>query len=257
MRNTLVKKILIAIIAITSISVANANMSECTSSTQAKNWNDAVQYCEPLSKNNKDALIFTSWGYTELEKGKQAQKYLQEYINKYAKTESNNIILSNGYTSLGNAYYFGEYGATKNLKKGLEYITKGAELGNATAQEQLGNFYLARGEYPSQNMGTSYKWFKIASINGNQKSGQSYILTHQDSMKKEAPYCLAMGKQLIAIAYINGTGGLSKDKYEAKQYLKESIELYKKGDPSAEELKYCPKQKGLGLSSAEKSLSGL
>ncbi|WP_150464926.1 hypothetical protein [Francisella sp. SYW-2] len=128
-------------------------------------------------------------------------------------------------------------------------------MGNSIAQEQLGNFYLAEGEYPAQNMAISYKWFEIASINGNQKAKQSYILTHLSDMKKQAGYCLAMGQQLVAESYINGDAGLPVSDNQAKNYLIQSIELYKENkEPSKEVLKHCPPQKGLDLVSAEKLL---
>ena len=237
---------------------AFAYMDDCVNASKEENWQYAIAYCKPLASDNKDALVLTSNAYAQLYKGLETQRYSEMYINKYAKKEDNIKILSGVYQSLGNYYYFGEDGAKKDIKKGLEYITKGAQLGNSIAQEQLGNFYLTEGEYPSQNMATSYNWFEIASINGSQKAKQSYILTHLGDMKKEAGYCLAMGQQLVAQSYINGDAGLQKNDNQARQYLIQAIELYKEAKkPSEDELKYCPPQKGLDLASAEKLLKSL
>ena len=237
---------------------AFAYMDDCVNAIKLENWKDGVKYCEPLARENREASILTGDAYAQLRQGIKAQKFLQLYISKFVPKDKNLQQVANGYTSLGNYYYFGEDGAKKDIKKGLEYITKGAQLGNSIAQEQLGNFYLTEGEYPSQNMATSYNWFEIASINGSQKAKQSYILTHLGDMKKEAGYCLAMGQQLVAQSYINGDAGLQKNDNQARQYLIQAIELYKEAKkPSEDELKYCPPQKGLDLASAEKLLKSL
>jgi len=253
-----ISKVLVASTLVLISASAFANMSDCVSATKAENWNKAIEKCKPLVSENSDALGLLANAYAQSDKDYTAQKYAQQFIDKYGKTEKNIIKLGGVYQSLGNYYYFGGNGAKKDIKKGLEYITKGAQLGNSIAQEQLGNFYLTEGEYPSQNMATSYNWFEIASINGSQKAKQSYILTHLGDMKKEAGYCLAMGQQLVAQSYINGDAGLQKNDNQASKYLIQSIELYKESkDPNSEVLKHCPKQKGLDLASAEKLLKSL
>ncbi|AJI53960.1 sel1 repeat family protein [Francisella philomiragia] len=236
---------------------AFASMDDCTEAAQSNNWSDVLKYCEKYKDTNRNALGFMIGAYGYYGNGLKAQETAQEYINKYSKNDPNKEILA-GYTAgLGNYYYFGEDGAKKDTKKGLQYITKGAELGNTTAQEQLGNFYLVEGEYPSQNMAISYKWFKIASINGNQEAEQSYILTHLDDMKAQAGYCLAMGEQLVAQSYIDGNDGLLVDTSEAKKYLNDAVALYKDKKPTKEILEHCPAQKGLDLANAEKLLASL
>ena len=248
------KKKIIPTVVFLFISVnAFADMSDCVSATKAENWNKAIEYCKPLSDSNREALGFLFTAYSVEEEGEKAQQTAQRYIDKYKKeinTSKDKESYAGYVTGLGNLYYFKDnYGATRNIKKGLEYITKGA---------QLGNFYLAEGEYPSQNMAISYNWFETASINGSQKANMSYILTHLNDMKEEAGYCLAMGQQLVAESYINGEAGLPKDDNRAKKYLIQAIELYKEAKkPSEDELKYCPPQKGLDLASAEKLLDSL
>ncbi|KFJ42751.1 sel1 repeat family protein [Francisella philomiragia] len=235
-----------------------ASIDNCMSYIKSKDWDNIIKYCPEYSSNNGDITKVLSGAYAYKYNGLKAQKYLQIYIDKFANEDKNKEAVALAFMSLGNYYYFGEDGAKKDIKKGLKYITKGAQLGNSIAQEQLGNFYLAEGEYPAQNMAISYKWFEIASINGNQKAKQSYILTHLNDMKKQAGYCLAMGQQLVAESYINGEAGLPKSDNQAKNYLIQAIELYKEAkQPSEDELKYCPPQKGLDLASAEKLLASL
>ena len=238
---------------------AFADMSNCVSATKAESWNKAIEYCEPLAGSNKDALVLVSWAYTELDEGVQAQKYLQKYVDKYAKSETNNTILSNGYTGLGNAYYFGAYGATRDIKKGLEYITKGAQLGNPVAQEQLGSIYGSNeAQGVNKNFVKSYYWYTLEKLNGGDHYMQSYVYKNIGFFKKQGQYCLALANNMIAQAYINEDAGLSKNDNQARQYLIQAIELYKEAKkPSEDELEYCPKQKGLDLASAEKLLKSL
>ncbi|MEY8674609.1 hypothetical protein AB9G22_09525 [Francisella philomiragia] len=236
---------------------AFASLDDCYIAGSSHDYNAVKKECLKYAGKDKDATTILSGTYAYNNDGVNAQKYLQIYIDNFAKNNKDTSILAKNYTSLGNYYYFGEDGAKKDTQKGLQYITKGAELGNVTAQEQLGNFYLVEGEYPSQNMAISYKWFEIASINGSQEAEQSYILTHLDDMKAQAGYCLAMGEQLVAQSYIDGNDGLLVDTSKAKKYLNDAIALYKDKKPTKEILEHCPPQKGLDLANAEKLLASL
>ncbi|MBK2257863.1 sel1 repeat family protein [Francisella philomiragia] len=226
---------------------AFADMSDCVNATKAENWQEAIRYCKPLIQENDDALALLANAYSQSENGMQAQKYFQIYIDKNKNNPTNPKAYSNYVSSLGNYYYFGEDGAKKDIKKGLKYITKGA---------QLGNFYNSNdGELPKLNTAVSYKWFEIASINGSQKAKSNVFLRNINVLKEQVPYCIAMGQQLVAESYINGEAGLPKSDNQAKNYLIQAIELYKESkQPSEDELKYCPPQKGLDLASAEKLL---
>jgi len=254
-----ISKVLVASTLVLISVSAFADINDCVNASKEENWQYAIAYCKPLASDNKDALVLTSNAYAQLYKGLETQRYSEMYINKYAKKEDNIKILSGVYQSLGNYYYFGEDGAKKDIKKGLEYITKGAQLGNSIAQEQLGNFYNSNdGELPKLNTSISYKWFEIASINGSQKAKSNVFLRNISVLKEQVPYCIAMGQQLVTQSYIEGTGGLSKNDNQARQYLIQAIELYKEAKkPSEDELKYCPPQKGLDLASAEKLLKSL
>jgi len=248
------KKIIVTFSLMLVSASAFASMDECISSAKDKDWKAVIEYCEPLAKDSKEALAFTSTAYTQFEKGNNAQGYLQQYVTRYSNS-SDKVSLAAAFVSLGNLYYFKDnYGATRDIQKGLKYITKGAELGNVIAQEQLGNFYTSdEAKGVTKNFTQSYYWYTISKLNDGNKYSNSYIYTNLKSFKKQAPYCLAMGQQLVAQSYIDGKAGLSQDKYKAKKYLVDAIALYKKEDkPSADELKFCPPQKGLDLKSAEK-----
>ena len=248
------KKKIISITALLFISVnAFASMEECIDASKVENWKEAIEYCKPLANDKSDALVLLSNAYAQSDKDMQAQKYIQKFIDKYSKTEKNEIKLGGAYQSLGNYYYFGGNGATKDIKKGLGYITKGAELGNNTAQKQLGDMYNSSTNTLDLNVATSYMWYTLSIANGNPISVNNLVKT----LNNQAPYCLAQGKILVANAYLNGEDGLSKDTSQAKKYLTQAIALYKKGKPSDDDFKYCPKQKGLDLASAEKLLENI
>jgi len=252
-----ISKVLVASTLVLISVSAFANMSDCVSATKAENWSKAIEKCKPLISENSDALGLLANAYSQSENGKQAQKYFQIYINKNEQKPSNVKAYNNYISSLGNYYYFGEDGAKKDIKKGLEYITKGAQLGNSIAQDQLGTVYF-NGDNAPVNYPLAYMWYTISANNGNQKAKNNYFAQHMTSYTQQSPYCVALGDQLLAQSYIEGTGGLSKNDNQARQYLIQAIELYKEAKkPSEDELKYCPPQKGLDLASAEKLLKSL
>ena len=256
------KKKIISTTALLFISVnAFASMDECTEANSNNSYKKVIEYCQPLANSNKQALGFTANAYTQLDDGMKSQEYLQKYVDKYKSDENSGNdskkVLASYYVGLGNGYYFATYGERKDIKKGLGYITKGAELGNNMAQYQLGTIYF-NGDNAPVNYPVAYMWYTISANNGNAKAKNNYFKENEESYLKQAPYCIAVGDQLVANAYLNGKGGLSKDTSQAKKYLTQAIALYKKEDkPSDEELKYCPKQKGLDLASAEKLLENI
>ncbi|WP_265658537.1 SEL1-like repeat protein [Francisella philomiragia] len=232
---------------------AFASLDECTSAGLAKDYNAVIKYCKPYINTNKDALSVLTGAYAQLDRGIEAQKYGQLYIDKYSK-DTDKESLGLAYLGVGNYYYFGEDGAKKDTKKGLQYITKGAELGNIKAQEQLGDHYNSNESTSPLDVATSYKWYSISIANGNSMS----ISGFKDTLTNQAPYCLAMGEQMIAKAYLNGDDGLTVDKSKAKQYLSDAIKLYKDNEPTKENLKYCkPVSDDLNLAGAEKLLASL
>ena len=252
-------KIIICILSIITFTSSYASISECMDYVKSKDWDNIIKYCPEYANDNSDITKVLSGAYAYKYNGIKAQIYLQKYVDKFANQDKDTGAVALAFMSLGNYYYFGEDGAKKDIKKGLEYITKGAQLGNSIAQEQLGNFYNSNdGELPKLNTSISYKWFEIASINGSQKAKSNVFLRNISVLKEQVPYCIAMGQQLVTQSYIEGTGGLSKNDNQARQYLIQAIELYKEAKkPSEDELKYCPPQKGLDLASAEKLLKSL
>jgi len=216
----------------------------CTPYLKDKKYPEATAILAAIQKDNKITLDYDLWVINYYDKNglRQGRNGIKGYANLVA--------------TAGNIYYFGQAGKADKTK-GLEYITKAADLGNDFAQKQLGGFYGSDGDAPSENVATAYKWFKLADINRDEETGKnSYIYTLHDFLK-DKPYCIGMGEQLVAQAYLDGTAGLSKDKSKAKKYLSQAIAIYKDNEPTKASYKYCAKQKGLDLASAEKLLGSL
>ncbi|MBK2259536.1 tetratricopeptide repeat protein [Francisella philomiragia] len=253
------KKILTTTLLLASISIANASMDDCTEAAQNKNWDDVIEYCKPLADSNREALAFTGSAYAMLDNGEMAQNYLQKYVNKYKDSSDDKTSLANAYMTLGNLYYFKEnYGAKRDIQKGLQYITKGAELGNAIAQYQLGTVYF-NGDNAPVNYPTAYMWYTISAYNGDEDAKNNFFKENEATYLSQAPSCIAIGDNMVAKAYLDGKGGLPVSTAEAKEYLEKAISLYKQSkEPTANKLKYCkPVSDDLNLAGAQKLLASL
>ncbi|MEY8766961.1 MULTISPECIES: tetratricopeptide repeat protein [Francisella] len=242
-----------------------ASMEDCTIASLKKDYNKAIEECLPYAeKDNIDAQVLITNAYAQIEDYKDALKHGLKVDNYYSKktvpTNKNELKSYTGtLTGIGNIYYFGQAGKADKTK-GLEYITKAANLGNDYAQYQLGTFYVVDESDPSQNIATAYKWFKISDINKNQESKSDSYTNQLMQFAKDKPmsYCIAMGEQLVAQAYIDGSAGLPKDNSKAKEYLNQAIVLYQDNKPTAENTKYCPTGADkLNLESAKKELDSL
>jgi TPR repeat protein len=218
----------------------------CTPYLKDKKYPEATAILAAIQKDNKITLDYDLWVINYYDKNglRQGRNGIKGYANLVA--------------TAGNIYYFGQAGKADKTK-GLEYITKAANLGNDFAQYQLGTFYVVDESEPSQDVATAYKWFKLSDINKDQENKSDNYTSQlmQFAKDKKTPYCIGMGEQLVAQAYLDGTAGLSKDKSKAKKYLSQAIAVYKDNEPTKASYKYCAKQKGLDLASAEKLLGSL
>ncbi|MED7818500.1 MULTISPECIES: tetratricopeptide repeat protein [unclassified Francisella] len=256
------KKILLIASLLTVSAYSFASVKDCATAATSHDKKLEIEYCTPYLKDEKypEATAILAAATPDY---KQSLNYASWYVNYYEKNNSlNTTDAESTYTNIlnmmGNIYYFGQAGKPDKAK-GLEYITKAANLGNAFAQYQLGGMYQSgqNGEI-TRDIATGYKWTEIAIANGSQKAKNGFLNVNLDGFKKQAPYCIAMGEQLVAQAYINGFAGLPKDNSKAKDYLNQAIDLYKTTKPTKANLKYC--QTGadkLNLASAEKELKGL
>jgi len=221
-------------------------MKKCFDSDSKEQLNE----CKPFLKKSQDARYMYAKALFLEKDYIQAVPYIKEMM-----LSENIDVQSDGYQMMSNIYYFGEAQPKypEDKTKGLAYLTKAADLGNDFAQSQLGDFYNSQGGDPDLNISQTYKWYTLSKANGRSLDFKDF----QNNMKNQAPYCLAMGEQLVATAYLDGSAGLPKDEDKAKEYLSQAIALYKDNEPTKENLKYCPQQKGLDLESAEKQLGSL
>ena len=115
-----------------------------------------------------------------------------------------------------------------DARKGVEYIQRASELGNADAQMELGSFYgiqNAKGGV-KKNFVMNYYWATLASINGASDAIKyNYVQQHFSAFKKQGAYCISLGQTLVSNAYKNGIGGLEKSYDESMSWLNKAYEI--------------------------------
>ncbi|MBK2268398.1 SEL1-like repeat protein [Francisella philomiragia] len=260
----LTTKTIIATALIGVSTTAFASLEDCYKAGARGYFEQAISDCKPYADSDIAATGIYAASLAHEKQESKSIPYLMKYIKYYDNHPIEDIIvLASAYGTLGNIYYFGsaEPKYPKDTTKGIEYITKGAKLGSPIAQEQLGSFYASdKNEGFSKNFSMSYYWYTIGKLNNGNKYNQSYVYQNMDFFTKSGKYCLAVGKQMVAQAYLDGFGGLPKDKSKAEKYLAEAIDLYKAdGKPTEDEIKYCspPKGSDISLESAEKLYKSL
>ncbi len=156
-------------------------------------------------------------------------------------------------------YRDGKNGATKDLKKAVEYFTKAAEQGHASAQADLGDCYF-NGDGVYKDSDKAVEWYRKAAEQGNASAqadlGDCYFNgdgVYKDSDKavewyrKAAEQGNASGQCGLGHCYLNGYG-------VTKNYVK-AVEWYRKAanqeNASAQySLGYCYKEgKGIAKNS--------
>ncbi|MBK2268315.1 SEL1-like repeat protein [Francisella philomiragia] len=240
---------------------AFASLSDCyRAGANPVDDDKTIAVCEPY-KDDVKVKIILSGAYSGKGDSAKALEYAKAYVDYYEKnkpqTKENILNLADIYAGIGNIYYFGsaEPKYPKDTTKGIEYITKGAELGSIYGSND--------GEGITKNFSISYYWYELGRLNGGSSYSRqhpSYVHQNMDFFTKSGKYCLAVGDQMVAQAYLDGFGGLPKNKSAAKKYLTEAIDLYKAdGKPTADEIKYCspPKGSDISLESAEKLYKSL
>lgn len=255
-------KILLTSVLMCISAYSYADMKECLLYAAQDNDEKTIEYCTPYlkDKNNPEATAILASVEDDKKKTLDYALWVVNFYNKNGIPKNSHGF--KGYTSglvlIGNIYYFGQAGKVDKTK-GLEYITKAANLGNDYAQYQLGEvFQSGENGTVTRNIATAYKWTEIALANGSEEAQGSYLNVNLDGFTEQVPYCLAMGEQLVAQAYIDGSAGLSKDTTKAKKYLNDAIALYKDNEPTKDNLKYCPEGADkLNLDSAKKQLESL
>ena len=218
----LIKSTVIALAMVGCVNTGFASLEDCLNATKQNDEHKTINLCKPYVDSNPKVNAILSTSYWLLHQYDSAISYGENFLNDYAGKSNldadTQASVAGIYMELGNIYYFGQ-GGNKNIQKGLEYITKGAELGNATAQDQLGNFYAIQGEYPAQNIPLSYQWSILA-----EQNGEGSKLSDFDVFSKKYPYCIALGQDNVGQAYYQGIGGLEQSNSEALDWMQKAAD---------------------------------
>ena len=214
------------LIAFTTISISYASsMLECGeagANISKQNYQTAIEACKPFAVNNPKAAGILGSAYYFAGKYTLAEKYSLKFINAYKNSNNPEIqkeLRADYYIGLGNLYYFGKI--PNKVQKGLQYITQGAELGNATAQFQLGVAYF-NGKNLPKNIPLAYQWFTISKAMGNADASNNFIYKHEAEYKEKLPYCIALGQDNVGQAYYEGIGGLQQSTATALDWLEKA-----------------------------------
>ena len=194
--------------------------------------------CGQTPKVLSDLLI----GERELKLEKQGYLPLTKTISVVeGETLSLNETLQNEMESaqkqyeLGDDYYYGYNGVTKDYYKAVEHYRKAAELGHADAQLQLGYCYDI-GAGVSQDCYEAVKWYRKSAEQGNiyaqhnlgnsYYNGEGVTKDYYEAVKwyrKAADQGYASAQNNLGSRYYNGEG-VGKDYYEAVKWYRKSAD---------------------------------
>jgi len=222
----LTKSIGVSLIALSINSFAS--LQQCMDAGNQKNYSDTIKYCKPLADSDRGALMILAGIYATNHKDSEAVKYFKIYINKYSNS-NDRLSLAAAYTALGSAYYYGQ-GVSTNRSKGINYFTKGANLGSSLAQYQLGSFYGVDGTAGvNKNYVNNFYWTTVSALNGNSEADKFNLMkSNYATFKKQYPYCIALGQDMVGVAYYQGKVGLNKSTSTAVTWLEKAHD----SDPS-------------------------
>jgi hypothetical protein len=230
-----ISKVLLGVLLSSVSTTAFASLQDCYKAGEKGQYATAIKECKPYADSDIKALGLVGFGYGSEEHSAESLLYLEKYITYYkSHPVEDNITLALAYTGVGNIYYFGSAEPTypKDVQKGIEYITKGAELGSAMAQEQLGSFYGSNEvQGLTKNFPMSYYWYELGSLNGGSsysRKNPSYVHQNLASFEQELPYCIAIGQDMVGKAYYKDIGGLGQSNSEAVVWLQKAY----KTDPN-------------------------
>ncbi|WP_150463547.1 tetratricopeptide repeat protein [Francisella sp. XLW-1] len=204
-----------------------ATLKECYKDGVDQEYERVLESCKPYLKTDARAAGLLAEANVQLDMSdKNALDYAlwaADFYEKNGAPTDPEGVRSYSYLVylIGELYFFGADGIEVDQPKGIEYITKAANLGYDIAQNQLGNLYVRNDKVPGMNVAKAYKWYKLAIANGSLEARGAYLINNQQKFIQEYPYCMSLGRAFIADAYLNGTGGLPKNpNYAIKWYQK-------------------------------------
>lgn len=177
------------------------------------------------------------------EKGQGVEKSAQEAVKWYRKSakqgEKNAIERLKG---LGNDYYDGNNGKSKDYEKAVEYYLIAAEAGDAYSQYSLG-FCYEKGQGVKQSSQEAAKWYRKAAEQGEKNAkerlenakqlGVDYYFgengKYTDYAKAVANFCLAAeagdayAQYCLGVCYEHGQG-TKASAYDAVKWYRKAAE---------------------------------
>lgn len=209
-------RFLTAFVLLLFFSSSYATLEECYRSGIDEDYEKVIELCNPYLKTDARATGLLAEAHIQLDQSdkvalEDAQWAVDFYEKNGAPTDDEGVKAYSYLVYLiGELYFFGADGIKVDQQKGIEYITKAANLGYAIAQGQLGNLYVRAGKVPGPNFAKAYKWYKLAIANGNLDSRSAFLVRNERSFIEKYPYCISQGKTLIGDAYFKGQAGLPK-----------------------------------------------
>ena len=165
----------------------------------ATNYNysepEALEY---LEKKAKEGNPYAEWNYGNYYSDPEIRSYdLKKSFYWFSKAAEKNMLVP--LANVAHRYIYGR-GVKKDVKKGIELMSKSAELGTKSAQEYLAYLYAGYDDIMAPNYKEAFKWMEVLAKKG-------YLLAKYD----------------MGVCYFYGRG-VPEDKSKAVEIWKSILE---------------------------------
>lgn len=224
-------RLIVSFLSILFFSSSYATLEQCYHDGLDKAYERVMESCQPYLKTDARATGLLAEAHIQLDQGDKIALedalWVDNFYLKNGVPTDPEGLKSYAYLSylIGELYFFGSDDVKVDQQKGLDYITKAANLGYSVAQNQLGNFYVRSSKVPPPNFAKAFKWYKLAIANGNLDANNAFLIKNEQSFIESYPYCISQGRALIGDAYVEGTGGLPKNIDHAIRWYKKANEI--------------------------------
>lgn len=152
------------------------------------NYEIAIQWFNKAARQgHENALVTLAWIYATgagVDPNEDRARELYLLAANHGSAKAQYVVAT--------MYRFAQYGVAKDLPKALNYYTKSANQGFATAQFALGKL-LVEGKHVEKDDITALKWLSLANANGS-KRAEDYI---KEVLKRLPPEQLDQAKAAI------------------------------------------------------------
>ena len=132
----------------------------------ATNYNysepEALEY---LEKKAKEGNPYAEWNYGNYYSDPEIRSYdLEKAFYWFSKAAEKNMLIP--LANVAHMYIYGR-GVKKDVKKGMELMSKAAELGTKSAQENLARLYAGYDDIMPLNYKEAFKWMEVLAKKGS------------------------------------------------------------------------------------------